>query len=124
MEKRSREHIYIINQLIQEYNNERKEFNNWVDLYEEGIWYYTFYEIKKLSKGMLNSIKIDTYNLNRLYMLNSKEFCKLYFYGRDLEDQNDIWFTFYNEDVNNPCLYCKKQNCYIECKKSKLYKNK
>ena len=29
MEKRSREQIYRINQLIQEYNNERKEFNNW-----------------------------------------------------------------------------------------------
>ena len=31
IEKRSREQIYRINQLMQEYNNERKEFNNWVD---------------------------------------------------------------------------------------------
>jgi len=88
----------------EEYDMDRKTFNNWNEPIARGIWGFTNNSVRKLAR--------------EFYMGKSKDIIKLYYYGRDTELQADYWFTFYNEDnILEECLKCKKYSCWTDCNK-------
>lgn len=97
----------------------RKQFNNWTDPYEWGIWGWTNHKVRKEARRSLNEIKQQSYEEGRCYYLEYDKGVKLYFYGRDLPEQCDYCFYFYNEE-ETPCTKCRKNKCWVgKCKRNK-----
>ena len=97
----------------------RKQFNNWTDPYAWGIWGLTNHKVRKKVRNELNEIKQQSYEEGRCYYLEYDKGVKLYFYGRDLPEQCDYWFSFYNEE-ETPCTTCKRDICWVgKCKRNK-----
>lgn len=106
--------------MVEEYDSDRKKFNNWVDPYDEGIWCMTNKYVRELAKNLLTELKKSTYKEDRFYIGKNKDGISLYYYARDTDEQLDYWFHFWNEENRNcPCDSCKRNFCKDECKKYK-----
>lgn len=104
--------------MIEEYDSDRKLFNNWNEPIDRGIWGFTNNSVRNLARQQLNKLKRSTYKDKRFFMGKDKDNVKLYYYGRDTEVQADYWFTFYNDDeISEDCLKCKKYSCWSNCNK-------
>ena len=106
---------------INSIDQKRKLFNNWIDYYEVGNYGLTNNRIKSMMKTCFNEIKKYTYNLDRMYIKEEDNKCYIYFYGRDLEEQSDIMFIFWNDNINDPCIKCNKKQCWCDCKNKNTY---
>ena len=116
----------ILYKLLKQYTNcritekwydsrEGKEFNNWIDEYDKGVWYMTNMAVRKMCNDvleLLNKYQYDEYkNDTRIYIGKDNKVTQIYFYGRDIEDELcDYWFEFYNEEINK-CTFCNKEEC-------------
>lgn len=101
-------------------DEERKQFNNWTDYYSHDQWGLTNYTVRKEIRYMLNKLKLKSYEKDRCYYLECEESIDLYFYGRDLSEQCDYWFSFYNEEETYCLMNCRRSECREErCKRYK-----
>lgn len=101
-------------------DEERKQFNNWTDYYSHDQWGLTNYTVRKEIRYMLNKLKLKSYEKDRCYYLECEESIDLYFYGRDLPEQCDYWFSFYNEEETYCLMSCRRSECREErCKRYK-----
>lgn len=95
-------------------NYDTRKFNNWVDEYSDGNWGITITGIKKMIIKDIKYLKKYQYTNPkdiRFYMNVNEKGANIYFYGRDLDEQCDHWFCFYNKEVDK-CLMCKKTSCW------------
>ena len=104
-------------------NYDTRKFNNWCDPYSEGTWGLTNNNVRKMIRTNLNELKKYQYshpNDIRFYINEAEDKSNIYFYGRDIDIQCDLWFGFYNKEVDR-CLKCKKDLCWrsITCGKNK-----
>ncbi|WP_283695804.1 hypothetical protein [Clostridium perfringens] len=93
----------------------RKQFNNWTDPYEWGIWGWTNHKVREEAKCLLYKLRNKSCEDGRCYYLEYDKGVELYFYGRDLPEQCDYWFDFHNEE-ETPCTTCKRDICWEDCK--------
>ena len=86
--------------LYKEYKNSERRltFNNWQDLFGEGIWGMSQERVDKLARDTFKSIqRFNVSKKDRLYISYKDDEIRIYFYGRDF-DELDYWFVFKKRD--------------------------
>lgn len=81
-------------QIYEDYEQDRLEFNNWIEVNGEGIWGWSQKDVDEYGKRILKRIKkFPTSIKDRLFVAESDDDIRIYFYGRDLW-KVDYWFIF------------------------------
>ena len=87
-----------ITQQRKDYESRRIEFNNWIEVYSDGIWGMSQKDVDKISREHLKSIKRCGVSYNgRLYIAEKEDSIFIYFYGRDFA-LVDYWWIFKRND--------------------------
>mgnify|MGYP000290733331 FL=1 len=83
-----------ITQQRKDYESRRIEFNNWIEVYSDGIWGMSQKDVDKISREHLKSIKRCGVSYNgRLYIAEKEDSIFIYYYGRDFA-LVDYWWIF------------------------------
>ena len=93
IEELKQAYINILQQR-RDYESKRIEFNNWIEVFGEGIWHMSQHRVDEAAKDTLTEIKKSGASLkDRLYYAKKDDQIRIYFYGRDFM-YTDYWFIF------------------------------
>ena len=68
------------------------EFNNWIEVYSNGVWGISQKDVDKISKEHLKNIKRCGVSYNgRLYIAEKEDSIFIYYYGRDFALVDYLW---------------------------------
>lgn len=83
------EHAY------REYEPQRLSFNNWVEVYGDGIWYMSQKTVDSCAREfLLSTKKCEASYHGRLFMAEHDGMISLYYFGRDTNFRADYHWTF------------------------------
>lgn len=93
IEELKQAYINILQQR-REYEPKRIEFNNWIEVFGEGIWHMSQHRVDEAARYILEEIKKSNVSLkDRLYFSKKDNMIVMYFYGRDFM-YTDYWIVF------------------------------
>lgn len=76
----------------------RMVFNNWIDVFGEGIWGWTQKEVDRFARENLNAVRDwPVKKKGRIYCGIKDDFIFIYCYGRDFLGE-DLWFIMHKGD--------------------------
>lgn len=113
--KHSREEMketYLrVEKLHEDYENRRKEFCNWQEVYGEGIWFMTQEECDKTAKETLKKIRKYGKISDRFFVKKTDKSIHIFFYGRDFLE-HDYWMILAKNGVD---LWEEARNVQADC---------
>lgn len=87
-------HYYVVEHTEHFYDSVSHgiEFNNWIEVYSNGVWGMSQKDVDKISKEHLKNIKrcVVSYN-GRLYIAEKEDSIFIYYYGRDFALVDYLW---------------------------------
>lgn len=87
--------------LWRDYEERRMTFNNWIDVFGNGIWGLAQKETDKIAKDSLKDIrKWPISKKGRFFLAEKGDFLYLYCYGRDFKGE-DYWFVLQKRNSKN-----------------------
>ena len=93
IEELKQAYINILQQR-RDYEPKRIEFNNWIDVFGEGIWGMSQHKVDEAARDTFTEIKKSGVSLkDRLYFAEKDNMIVIYFYGRDFM-YTDYWMIF------------------------------
>lgn len=85
-------------QKFRENEERRMTFNNWIDVYGEGIWGWSQTQVDKYTKGVMKSVRNwPVKKKERIYCGVDGDWLLLYCYGRDFGGI-DYWWVMHRGD--------------------------
>lgn len=90
-----------VKQMYINYEPRRIEFNNWIEVFGEGIWGMSQQYVDGEAIDTLKELqRINVKHDGRFYWYKDKNEIHIYFYGRDFMDK-DYWFIFKRKGAKN-----------------------
>ncbi len=124
-------HRYV-SQQIAKFQPKRLAFNNWFDVYGEGMWGMSQVEADKMASDTMEELRqVSVHRHNRWWMIKEGNGrLIIFYYGRDWRDADYIWYLedralYVSQDTSDTtkryCLHIKHQVSHEEQEEKDLY---
>lgn len=92
------EGIEYVRSKFREHEERRMTFNNWIDVFGEGIWSWTQKQVDQFAREHLEVVKDwPVKKKDRVYCGFKEDYIYIYCYGRDFLG-DDLWFIMHKGD--------------------------